>query len=576
MKFKEKTKALDFVRDRILAADNFQKPIFNSFVEYYKLYRGVRDGRKQNYKGAANLFVPYIYSTIEKAYPKMIVSKPRLNVYPREGGDIPGAKVNEKLLDYQWYTLNMKQKLKEWVKQGIMYGVSPIKVTWEFNEARGIDDQRIENIPIFDFLIDPGATNFSNASYCVHRTWKTKQELKSDKGYEFPIDMEEQTRKLTEYEQSIDAVKNRSRDLTSTNKLIKIDEFWGYFDPEKNGEENIYIITVANDDYVLKVQKNPYKHGKYPFVLFNDIVIPNELWSMGEIEMLVSLQYELNDIRNQRMDNVTQILRNMPMVDRSAGVKDYEIRNWQNGEVLYTNGQPDTRVSFARPPDVTASSYNEETLVKGDIQYASSVSDMTTFVGAKNSRSMSQDTATGATIQQEESNAIFKSKLDNLEDSLTELGQLMISNNQQFLTDDRVIRIIGEDGKQELFSIRPDDVRGNYDLIVEAGATQAMNKQIKRVEAVQLNNQLMPFVQMGVIDPKWAVTQLLDAYEIKGADNAFKQPDMAQMMAGEQELPNAGQEQPKAPNLTPEQMMAQQAAQKLGINLPPQALPQPK
>ena len=151
----------------------------------------------------------------------------------------------------------------------------------------------------------------------------------------------------------------------------------------------------------------------------------------------------------------------------------------------------------------------------------------------------------------------------------------MISNNQQFITTDRVIRIIGENGKPELYSVRADDVKGNYDLIVEAGATQAMNKQIKRNEAVQLNQQLLPYIQMGVINPEWSAKQLLDAYDVKNADEALK-PAMGQF--GAQNTPPQAPNQPPPPQMgtlgfagnpmSPEQAQAMQAAQNLGISLP--------
>jgi len=93
-------------------------------------------------------------------------------------------------------------------------------------------------------------------------------------------------------------------------------------------------------------------------------------------------------------------------------------------------------------PDVTSSSYNEETLIKGDIQQTTGVSDFTRGVGTE---ALGNETATGISLIQEAGNARFRLKIRNLESAIEQIGSMMVSLNEQFLSEDKVIRIMGDE-----------------------------------------------------------------------------------------------------------------------------------
>lgn len=507
---------------------NFQQPYFTKFNEYYKLYRSIIDSSMQNYNGRANLFVPLIYSTIETIMPRMVGSKPKITSIPREPNDINNAEAVSKLMDYQWDMMDMKVKVKNWVKQCLLYGVGVMKLVWDFD--RPVATQ----VDLFDIYVDPYADNIKNAEYVIHRVERNIDELKNNPLYNIPREIVAEV-SSDEYKVQRDSITGVSKPSKSNEKLVELFEYWGKYDFGAGEEEAVCV--VANRKYIIRLEPNPYLHGRKPFISLHDIQMPHEFWSIGEVEPLTYLQYELNDIRNQRMDNVTLILNRMWKVSKGADVEESELVS-QAGGVVHVGDMNGLEV--IQTPDVTASSYNEETYVKDDAKTASGVNDFISGSpgNSKNQSSIGNDTATGIMLLQEAGNARFKYKMDNLEDSLREFGKQLISLDQQYLTEDIKVRVLGEGGVKWV-DISPQDIAGEYDLEIEAGSTQPMNKSVRRAEARELLATVAPFAQLGV-NMNYFIKHLLETYDLTNINEAFIQQTQMPMQPGEQSMEQFG------------------------------------
>ena len=506
------------VVDDYNATLEFQRPIFQNFVEYYQLYRSVIDEQKQNYKGRANLFVPYVYSTVETIVPRMVGSKPKIESAPREPMDIRYAELNTQLTNYQWDMIEMKRKVKSWVRNGLIYGVGTLKLTWEFKtelENTVKDTPKCEVIDPFDYFKDPEATVDYPGRYDIHKTYRSINELRHNPNYDIPKELEAEVDQ-DEYQVQREAILGLSKPTNRDVKKCEILEYWGLYDIDDDGVEKECLLVVANRNHLIRAEKNPYKHGQRPFINFHDTDVPSEFWSIGEVEPIMSLQYELNDIRNQRMDNVTLILNRMWLVNKGADVDEEELVS-QAGGVIHAgdiNGIKDLST-----PDVTGSSYNEETLVKADIQQASGVTDFTKGMGNQGG-ALANETATGIMILTEQGNARFRYKLDNLEDALEKFGKQLNGLNEQFITTDTMIRIVGPKGR-EWTKIPSKAIKADYDINVEAGSTQPMNKSVRKAEARELLATVAPFAQIAGINLTYFIKYLLQQYDLADINEAF-------------------------------------------------------
>lgn len=533
---KKKEKALELVKKRFEISESYQKPIFNNFSEFYSLYRNTSSKNKQKYNGKANLFVPYCYSIIEDTAPRLVSSKPKFYVYPRGTEDENKAKVIAKVIDYYWYNLDMEKKLKSFVKQGLIYGTSFLKLTWSYDEDTKEEKPQANVTNVFDIFVDPDCEYLEEAKYIIHRVWRNLEDLREDSKYKISEGYVAGGKQQSEFERLNESVLGRSQPEDKDKNLVELLEYWGEF--EYNGKIENYLIVMMDKTEIIRCEPMPYKEK--PFSAFYDVKVPKELWGTGEIEPIVSLQYELNDIRNQRMDNVTQILANRPAYDASRIKHPYEVENWLNGGLLGVMGSPETAVGFFRPPDVTASSYNEETLVKADFSKTTGISDLESVVGGKNVTSVSQSTATGAAIQQEEQNSRLRLKLSNLEDALVCFGKQLLDLLKENIDTPKIIRIIGEGEQTEMLEMKPELFEGEFDVIIEAGATQTMNKQVKRNETLQMAQTLAPYVG-SVIKPDWFIKNILKSFDVEKPEEAIMQQPMSPMGGQPGQPAQAGQ-----------------------------------
>jgi hypothetical protein len=263
------------------------------------------------------------------------------------------------------------------------------------------------------------------------------------------------------------------------------------------------------------------------------------------VEPLKYLQYELNSTRNQRLDNVTLILNRMWVVDKNADVEESELVS-QSGQIIHTGDMKG--IEPLPTPDVTASAYNEESMIKSDIQDASGISDYVTGQGASGKSGQAvEQTATGIALYQEAGNARIKFKLDNMEDALREFGLQLMALLQQFLTHEFVIRIVGAEGKYWK-RVTPEEIQGNFDLTVEAGSTQPLNKSMRRAQAREIVNTLVPLLktpQGQQINLQYYLKYLLESYELTNIDEAFNQQPIVPQIppgqgGGQTESPLAG------------------------------------
>lgn len=99
--------------------------------------------------------------------------------------------------------------------------------------------------------------------------------------------------------------------------------------------------------------------GERPFVVGVSTIETHRNYPAGSVEQTSPLQREINDIANQRLDNVKLVLNKRYFVKRGTQV-DLEalMRNTPGGGVMMNNPKEDVEV--VNTPDVTGSSYMEQ------------------------------------------------------------------------------------------------------------------------------------------------------------------------------------------------------------------------
>ena len=561
--------------DIVLNAYNYSRNFFVSKFKRFQDWNGLYNFHttaKNPFR--SNLFIPLIYQMIATILPRMVANNPKFRYEPREESDSGNVKKMSTLVDYQLDRMDFIRKLKMWVKDTLFYGRGIVRCYWRVDEKDKYNDPDIDVVDIQDFYPDPKAADIQDGDFMIYRTVDGLHNLKRAKKpdgtplYKNLEKLEEsynvqQTLQTTSATRSstVGEVGNSpnisSPYLQSSTKQIESLEYWGV---NTEDEENEWVIVLSNRNVVIRAEKNPYKNRR-PFIKMHIDPDNHSFEGKGIIEPIEHLQLELNDIRNQRMDNINLILNKLFVVLKDAGVNESELVSRPGGVIweAIPNG-----VRILETPDVTQSSYQEESLVKQDAQNTVGVSDI--IQGQMTSANESipgtalNKTATGASIAVQQAGSRFRYYLQNMEDALREFGLVLYEYNQMFLSEEKIIRVeapneFSKVQKQGLISkikgvlgfpaqelqkwqferINPDEIRElKLDVKVEAGSTQPIDDMQRQQKAQSL---MAMIASLPIATPETFTVlaeQIMDAYQI---------PDKAKIMQTFQ-IPKPQQAQP--------------------------------
>lgn len=488
-------KKVETVKSRIALGIRNTKNKFEIFSNCDTVYHG---SGKQQFTNS-KIYNPYSWANVETVVPRMVAQRPSVVYTPREPQDESACDVHTALFEYWWAKDAAFEKTVAWIKNALIYGTGVAKLYWksttkevtsyeygedglplvdeneEFithtEEITDFDDPTLEVVNLYDFFLDPEATDIQNAEWVIHRYFKSLAELE-EAGYYKNL------KKLKRY---VDSKIEKSPEETSRHELafgyrgdhdetvdkIEIWEMW-----DRDG-----LTVMAAGEVVIREQSNPFWHGKKPFISLRDSIIPHEFYGKGEIEPVIKLQHALNTVQNQIIDNRTQVLMNMWKIT-GENVDESELIYRPNGVVHLSNESE--KVDPIVPPDLTGNAQKDLSLIKSDIQQALGIYDYT-----KGNESGANKTATGINLIQEAANARFSHKIQLLEEAIKEVGEMVLALYQQYITEERVIRITGKKG-EEFVKVNPSEIAGAYDCIPQAGSTTPIDKQRDREDIMNL------------------------------------------------------------------------------------------
>src|SRR5690606_10649425 len=290
---------------------------------------------------------------------------------------------------------------------------------------------------------------------------------------------------------------------------------------------------------------NPYwRHGKKPYVMASYEPLPNELYGLSAVQIIADLSDELNTLRNQRIDNVSLVLNRMWKKRRSAEVDESELVSRPGGGIELDN--LDDLVPL-ETPDVTASSYHEEVVVKQDME--SALGTTAIVRGADPAR---RETATE--IMQKNANAGIKFEVKIMlyqQLGLERLAYLMDMNNQQFIDTERLVKLFGSENAWDWYLAKPGEIIGEHEYRpAGSNVDPAANREVRRQQLTEMLQAVhalnMPYFDRYKLARLWA-----ESYDLRNVDaimipeQVYRQQELMQQLMTQQALmtqmkPSAG------------------------------------
>lgn len=521
-----KAKAAVLVTDRFSRARDFRVITQDDiWKRSYNNWRGVLDANKFPWR--SKLFVPWSFTVVETIIPKVFARNPRWRAIARQP-DFPqdGPRAVQDLLNYQWVRAGMRLKMYDYIKDSLMYSKGYAKVGWNFQtKTKTImepvvgkddkitfkevkkssiehDDPCIDIIDPMDIYVDPDATSLDDAAYIIHRKTLSLDKVKENPNYQ-NVDKIQGSSYADQYMDKLSRYRGITPPKDKHKDLVEILEYWGADDR---------LVTLANRSVVLRDSPNPYNHKKIPFVELDDYRDPHRYYGQSELSVIDPLQREINSIRNQRRDYdnlaLNPVIRMVPGTLRNPNSAVMAPGNvWMVSDLQ--------SMDIFALPQLQGSAVQIEQQTTIDIQRAVAIDELGIGLLPENPQRRS---ATEVVTAQNMAGKRFATKIALLEEAVKKIGQMVYALNQQFLDQERMIQILGENGAAEWVSLSPEDVRADYYIEVEAGSMLPKDEIAQRQEAVELLQYITPIIapivasHPAVIAP--IVRMVLDTFDL--------------------------------------------------------------
>ena len=544
MPTEKERKLVEWVYSKFKQAYVAKAPLMDKWKEYMSAYKGTYFQNKNLPDYKSNEISNHVFSTIETIRPIMTDNNPKFLAVPSTPQGMEFSVDVQTALDYEWDREKMSLKLPAQLIPMLVYGNAIWFVQWDGKDGE-YGNISIKPVDPFNIFPDPLAESIDNSEFLVYATYRNANQIKQ----QFPEKASAiEGSRITMSELVAERDNNDTQDANQVLILEMWCRDWVTMDESVEGKKQLKypkgrVITCLPElGILLSDKKNPYKDGKFPFVLMKNYDIPFEFWGVGEVEQVMSPQHYVNELTNQIIDNAKNTANMQWIIDKNSGIGQGKLTNRPG---LVIRKTPGSEVRRDTPPAMPSYVREQIEVLKKDIQDISGV-----FDSLKGEQQGSVTAASAILALQEASQARIRLKIKLMEASLSELAQIVYSRMQQFWKLDRWVRVTDVEGNPSFREIGAQVLSNDYDLKVMAGSTMPVNRNAMldlMIRLAQTNGE----DGLPLVDRK-AVLEFLPTGDKKAITDRFAELQAQQQQAQQEQLQ---QEQ---------QMQMQQAQQQKG------------
>ena len=466
----------DWVYSKFIESMNNKQSTTKAWQSYLDAY--VSSAKKEQVDYKSDLDTNFIFSTIESILPIMADEEPIFEVLPRNATGVASADILNKCMEYEFDRERIRTKLFKQLRYGLITGNSVWFLGWDKNAGKD-GNVKCTMVNPFSIFPDPNTIDIQEGEYVIYATYKHINELK--KAYP------EQTKYLVGGDIKYRELANNQNQKERTDTQVLVLECWckdyTYIDVEEENKEgesvkkkqrqfpNGRVITCAPEVGILLSDKpNPYKDGKFPFVIMKNHDIAFEFWGKGDVQHLLSAQKHINELSNQIIDNAKNMGNGQWIVDKNCGIPKGQLTN-RPGLIIRKN--PGTEMRREAPVPMPSYIRDQIDAMKMDIETISGVHDVT-----QGRRPGGIQAGNAIMALQEAGQARIRIKIKIMEEALTEVARMWYSRIKQFWVVDRYVRIANSTDEQEyqFLNVNKNSFEDEYDIRIKSGSTMQKNK----------------------------------------------------------------------------------------------------
>ncbi len=518
--------------DKKQALSYYKTNLKPKFQKYYELYNGQEIDTKKYRMPESSFISRDVLISIRAVMPdinKLLLTSNPVEITPRNGEDEEKARKMQALLNYQITSQNPYHTIfTRLLTNALITGCAALKVVWvkeaEEKEIEETSDYKrlnylinkgfkvsykklyvngtlkyhikykameiVKNQPVFEvlsydeFLFDDSATSVQEANFIIHRKLVNYDYLKRRENagvYQNISDIKEYVYNYEDDDLGSERSsfsKNRENNM---RKMYMLNEYWGKLDINKDGIDELVVITYCGDK-ILSIEENTF--GMYPFFVYTPFLSMDSIAGKGMAELSENMQIIKTALVREILEN-TRRNNNRKIF--------YKVDDLLNPSQMVTNEQyvavrdsADINNIFA-PEPFEAISGNTFSLIEyfdKENQKITGISDMKQGIR----RQMENMSATEAQIKYESANSQVQAIVQNFAESLKETYRFLIYQNQKFMDNLQVIRLIND-----TIEVNPRDIK---DIDFDISVSQAISSGTEETRRRFLSSALSLIIEI--------------------------------------------------------------------------------
>lgn len=516
-------------QERFDKAKSNQTKLFKRFADWYDSLYAVVGNSPAPWR--SKVYLPVLARQAWALISKFLTLSPGFEV--RDRGSETGleqddtavklkAEKAQRKLEYDYDNPDMdesvREKLYEPLVDAVVTGTGIAKVCWTvknhsryermvdengyadltqevvYDNLRGYND--LEPVNIFNVFVSPAAgSNIYKAPWIIIKEIKTIAELKKvneGRGVKIYMNLEQLDGKTTSVDDQSPYNAARNRLLNQQDKSDDTVDMVTIYECYEGEMIYTYADTGSNKDdkgwVLIREQKNPYWHGRYPLVKFHVKKRPFSFFGEGLFEVTYRIQAAYNDVFNHYMDALNVSTDPMIIAHEKAELDDYVIE--PAGVVTWRGDQKPEQFKHAEPNPAQLQLVltQLDQAIEGVTisQYASGVPNSST--------DKTQGTATGILRLQEAAGDLVSFFRTNFKASILQVGKMYLSNNQQFMQEPMTLMVTNK-SKIEPMKITPADMQGDMSLTIDDASMEPATKEEQRNMYIAFVSQFLALKQ---------------------------------------------------------------------------------
>jgi hypothetical protein len=445
---------------------------------------------------------------------RMTKQKPAWQVVPvtAEDTDLQAALTGEKILEYLWHHLHMRDKLVDTLLWSRITGAGFWKIVWDSAKGQKIQiladgegnpvlhpvtgapvkppealdeqgqlpegsvpktiatgDVHIETVSPFEVFTDPIATTLEDCEWLIQVAVKSPEYVKQHFGVEIEPDVDiapgpTESRLFPSYQVA----------GTSGYKGIKLNEYW--CTPNSLHPEGRRAVWAKGK--ILYEGPNPYTC--LPYVMFRSIPVPGRFWPTSITEQLRGPQTELNKIRSQIVENAQRIGNPALLASRQANIN---YSGTPGERIDFDDTVPNAIPSYLQPPQMPQYVLQQQDRVEAAMQDISGQHEVS------NAQVPAGVTAASAiNLLQEADETRLGPAIFDMEETLGKAGSMLLKLVAQYWTDERTVMIAGEEHAMDALVFRGAALKENTHVEVQAGSQLPKSKAARQAAIQEMLN----------------------------------------------------------------------------------------